>query len=381
MNVVMIDWLNTLEDRNLQNDLLNKLSNMNKYCNRLQLYKYAPHFCVDKSNGDVSLVPFTPLHPDETWKSLIGYCPHNELSKRVRGSVVNDTNILPLDLEVENYDAYLTHDNYAKLMNLDIWPKTGRSLKPLERPLFGGELKPFGAIFNFITVPVSMQFAPLLSKWLQLRMIHPPQTEDALFNLVQRVLDMGDDGPAIVEQVQLIGDGQYIVWGVVKTDHEVEWITENAMFDVLRNKFFKITDDSLTLIFGERKNGVRHRAELYTTGGHINATTMKLSKVKKISDNSDVIMFTAYVTPTVKSKQYWTTVMVDFTNGAYLHNPYSGCDCPAGQFFCSHMLGLLTYVGLIQEFDDLDYNAFINTLPLQVLSLQSLPLGFTFIYS
>ena len=38
--------------------------------------------------------------------------------------------------------------------------------------------------------------------------------------------------------------------------------------------------------------------------------TMKVARVRRMSDDAVVILLTAAVTPTVKTPQYWTTLMV-----------------------------------------------------------------------
>lgn len=74
--------------------------------------------------------------------------------------------------------------------------------------------------------------------------------------------------------------------------------------------------------------------------------------------------------------------MVD-SDGNYLCTPHSGCDCPAGQLFCSHMLGLLLPVMIIQQESGKEYSDYESMkviLPLSIESLQSMPLYWHFFF-
>ena len=108
--------------------------------------------------------------------------------------------------------------------------------------------------------------------------------------------------------------------------------------------------------------------------------TMKVARVRRMSDDAVVILLTAAVTPTVKTPQYWTTLMMGEADAKYLSGPFSGCDCPAGQLFCSHMLALLLYVMLIQQHGDVSYDTMLVTLPPPVISMQTVPVPFSFLY-
>ncbi len=83
----------------------------------------------------------------------------------------------------------------------------------------------------------------------------------------------------------------------------------------------------------------------------------------------------------MKSKDiYWTTVVFDANTKEFCQCPYSCCDCPAGQMFCSHMLAVVLLLGIIQTNKDDSFEEFYKTLPKPILDLQSLPVKMTFIY-
>ena len=282
----------------------------------------------------------------------------------------------------------LTQDMIRNMYNMNIWAKTGEELSAVALPIdpvYGRE-QPYGSILDFEKVPIEMQPARSLVIFLTCRKLHPPDTERETIALIKRLLGMGADAPPIQEPEKPIGDGQYIMWSVVKLPREdrvVEWIKGDSMFSIIRDKgkFFEVNKAEIDRIFGVPMNGIRRRAEQCCQGGHIDLTTMKCAYVKKIVDNTDVLLLTASITPTLKTPLYWTTVMVDATTGKYLCCPYSGCDCPVGQLFCSHMLALLLYVMIIQENIDIDFQNMVSILPDPVLSLQTQPVLFSFLYS
>ena len=326
------------------------------------LFRYAPHFTVNADTGYISLEPMRPYAGSfDQWKDFIGYDPLTVL-EQVHGAPIQQARMR------EMYDMV-------------VWAKTGELLAAVPKPIVNGAEVPYGSVLDFEAVPVEMQPHTLLSTWLECRRLKPPGTEATLVALVNKVLSLGDQAPPIVEPEPQIGDGKYVVWSVVKTvdGMPVVWITGDAMFDVLRNDFFVVTDKSVNEVFGEQRNGIRHRAEICCCGGHIDMSTMKCARVKKAHDDSDVLMLTASVTPTVKTPQYWTTLMVD-NSQKYLPCPFSGCDCPAGQLFCSHMLAFLLYVMLVQENKDMTFDDMVAILPPPVLSLQTLPVHFSFVY-
>ena len=112
----------------------------------------------------------------------------------------------------------------------------------------------------------------------------------------------------------------------------------------------QIKDEYVDKIFGEFRNGIRGRAQLCVTSGRIDISTLKCTKAQRISDVSkDIILLSVVITPSMKTAQYCTTLMFDAHNHEYVSSPYSGCDCPDGQLFCSHMLAFLQMVMLIQE--------------------------------
>ena len=82
---------------------------------------------------------------------------------------------------------------------------------------------------------------------------------------------------------------------------------------------------------------------------------------------------------------YWTTLVSTAINSEniiaeYLCCPYSGCDCPAGQNFCSHMLAVVYLLLIIQENTTMNFEEIFDTLPKPVLDLQSIAIPMSFIY-
>ena len=64
----------------------------------------------------------------------------------------------------------------------------------------------------------------------------------------------------------------------------------------------------------------------------------------------------------------------------FVKSPYSHCDCPAGQMFCSHMLGFIGIIRIIQKHFLLSYNKVIDIFPESVKALSSTGILLEYVY-
>ena len=77
----------------------------------------------------------------------------------------------------------------------------------------------------------------------------------------------------------------------------------------------------------------------------------------------------------MKSPWYWTYLAFEADDeGNFVPAPVSRCECPAGFLFCSHMLGVLCILYLIQKDENLDIAGLKEMMPPPVKSIHSYPM-------
>jgi hypothetical protein len=350
-----------------------------KFGTARNMYVYPPVFRqTDSLSEPVSLSPLHDLPVDRSFTDLIGFDPQTVLKAVIREADLGE---------------HLSPDIMRDMYELKIWSRTGRDVAdiPMQIDATTDKTLPYGAVLDFIACPAQMHSDKTLQKWLTLRRLKffssPDQDKasvrSALVNMVKRVHAMGPKGPPVAEDVQ-IGDGQYVIWDVLKSDNKVEWMgaVENSgmeLLSMLRDHIVKIDDTVIDETFGVGKPGIRQRAQRCVAGGHINLSTMKFTRVKQKVRGTGVILLTVQITPSVKASLYWTSLVFDEQSGNLLTTPFSGCDCPVGNLFCSHMLGLMLLIMMLQS-NKLNINELLRYLPPPVMSLQNLPVYAAFVY-
>ena len=202
--------------------------------------------------------------------------------------------------------------------------------------------------------------------------------------LVLLVSKVNSKGQPIKPPEAPIGNGEYTSWNVVEVEggQPAKWWTGQEMVRILREFFFAVSEEYVDQIFGADRPGVRQRALVSIEGGCIDFKTMKVCRVVNKSNGNPVWMLTVKVTPSMKSTDvYWTTIVsTAHANKTYMSCPFSGCDCPSGQNFCSHMLAVVYLIMLVQENDDMKFDDIFRTLSKPVLDLQSIAVRLSFIY-
>jgi hypothetical protein len=393
-NVLMPKWIAAHGDPELENQILSEISTTRKW-KRIDLntcldyaekfhtaknmFRHPPVFKFDPAllgTGGVVLAPLNLWSNSKSWEELISFNPFETLQDIY---------------ESENPGEKLTPNIMGMMYRLSIWARTGRPLQNIPLQTFEGKVVPFGSILDFSIIPIEMQSDDALILWLQFRKLHFKSIVSsrverlALEAVVKRCDALGNHGPPIIEVSNSVGNGLYIMWNTLKPSNvnvPVDWISNgNEVINLIRMVMPDFNEAYVSEIFGTQRNGVRHRAKKCIFGGCIDLKTMKMCMLKKKENECDVWLITVKVTPSMKSKDiYWTTIVVDLETKSFCQTPYSGCDCPAGQMFCSHMLAVVLLLGIIQVNADESFNDIYETLPKPILDMQSLPVKMTYIY-
>jgi hypothetical protein len=137
--------------------------------------------------------------------------------------------------------------------------------------------------------------------------------------------------------------------------------------------FPSMTDAYVNSIFGVRMNGIRYRAQILVTGGHIDSVSCRVAEGKLRGTTRKCFIFNCVCSASVTAKAYNVTVVFD--DGQRYSADASSCKCPDGNLFCSHMLGALCMIKIFQlaQVKGLTFTELLDILPESVNAIQNIP--------
>ena len=148
----------------------------------------------------------------------------------------------------------------------------------------------------------------------------------------------------------------------------------------MRKSFVALDANTFNEIFGERKNGIRHRALLRIKSGHLDPQTLRSTRAQLRGARVECFLFVVKVTPSMKAETYQVVVAANATTGEYIPAPCSRCDCQNGRLLCSHMLALLGMIYLVQQHPNWSLDDLITAMPPPVKSMQNKPIPFDYVF-
>ena len=218
----------------------------------------------------------------------------------------------------------------------------------------------------------------MLNKWLRARGVRysPAVVHE---ELVRAVISLLKDVPMrdIIPMDDLPDEADFGVGSA-----GVQWNLDGE-YNLLQIRNVEVTpcinEAFIDKIFGHR-GGVENRAMRLIPGGHFDLSTMKLCRIKSKFNGTvaECVMYQIKSTPSMKANAY--AVNLVFREGVidgeeiglrFIRSPYSHCDCPAGQMFCSHMLGFLGILRIIQKHVLLSHSKLVALFPESVKALSS----------
>lgn len=270
----------------------------------------------------------------------------------------------------------------------NIFVRTGMPLLPILQPRNEqGLLLPWGCTHNFTKWPPKMCTSDMLNRWLRSRGVrYSPQVSHA--ELVQATVSLIREVPLRdiipLDNIPEEADFDAGIGGV-------RWILDrDSVFNQIRDLEItpNLDKDFLDEVFGHR-GGVENRAMRLIAGGHFDLMTIKSCKTNCRINGvmTPCIMFQIQSTPSMKANAYEVNII--FKTGTdesavigarYIRSPYSHCDCPAGQMFCSHMLGFLGILRVIQQKVLITHTAAKSIFPQSVKALSSTGILLEFVY-
>ena len=171
----------------------------------------------------------------------------------------------------------------------------------------------------------------------------------------------------------------------------VEWnLNGDSVFNQIRDiEVTPVLDkDFIDKIFGHRV-GVENRAIRLIAGGHFDLSTIKSCQIQCEFNGcmAPCTMFQFRSTPSMKANAYAVNLVfkigsinTDEVSDRYMRSPYSHCDCPAGQMFCSHMLRFLGIVRVLQKKLLMTHDMAKASFPESVKALSSTGILLEFVY-
>ena len=289
-------------------------------------------------------------------------------------------------------------NTFKAIHDLRIWCRDGFPLEHhrMSRPLnHNGKEAPFGSIIDFDICPIDLLSTESLVIWLGFRGIFvrdaTDKSRDKLCKYVKRFSNNLNVYPIIEDTV--VGAGKYIALSVLTANRKANWRRQHEeILEAIRSFLPNIDETFIYNNFGVR-NGVRDRAFLWLTGGHLNPGSLQYDECT-LFDGSDAIMWSILCTPSQKASQYTIYLVFDKNTKRFLRAPVSRCTCTAGNLFCGHMLAALLLLHLIQkkctlptECDTEVYRRDLTTLqnlidlmPISIQSIQTLPVPFLYVY-
>ena len=244
---------------------------------------------------------------------------------------------------------------------------------------------PDGALFDFEYWPAHMCTFKILDRWLRARNVRYQKTDD-FQKLVESVNDIRKEEPprkilsrAQYTEMQLPfvpdadSDGNTIMWKTVGEE----------VFTIIRNNIHVPNIDNSFLqriVFSvSKRTGVKRRAELLIQNGNFDLSTLKV-RFGKCGDKPCTLL-QIVSTPSMKRKPY--KVSLAFYNNCTdsLVPSISGCECIAGlnEHGCSHTVGFLNFLALIQKKETMPWDKFAQIMPPPVYSITDLGIPLAYV--
>ena len=274
------------------------------------------------------------------------------------------------------------------LMEGYVFIRTGLPLQAIQHPRNDrGLLLPWGCHHDYTLWPPKMCTSDMLNRWLRSRNVRysPSVGHSDLVEAVQSLLREVPQRDVV--PLDEVPDEANIVVGPMG----VEWnLNGDSVFNQIRDLDITpdLDKDFIDKIFGHRC-GVENRAMRLIAGGHFDLSTIKSCQIQCEFNGSmaPCTMFQIKSTPSMKANACAVNLVfkmgsinTDETSDRYMRSPYSHCDCPAGQMFCSHMLGFLGIVRIVQNKKLMSHDMAKVSFPESVKALSSTGILLEFVY-
>jgi hypothetical protein len=291
---------------------------------------HAPVLQLSPDTGDIFIVPLNKLPDGES--DLAEFLEQRELVQ-----LMNDKSLLKsiyhcdiLPLERKPLDSYIVQSTSTE------------GTKPAQ--LF--------EVLDFEKDPINIQPKPCLVNWLRARGYDARffDERESIEAIVMRCqsLDKQMRGPPLRP---IIGqhDGFFSIKPRVAGNDLDNWVHD--CYDFVQ-RMAPITDDVIDELLGPSRRdrpSMRRRVNKLIGGGFYDPKTIKCRNVETKSDGKECVLICCdCLSSTTKVIHNIYAVIEDKQNGKYLLE-HSCCSCNNGSHFCSHSIGLLFLLAILQK--------------------------------
>jgi hypothetical protein len=314
---------------------------------------------IEGANPSLTTVSSIPVPPHKkSWSDTIGFDP--------RATLGGNTDL----------DKVFRMEVYAR-------KNPASAANPLKQPTDPNNSEivyPYGSALDFSELPIVFVPVANLIMWLGARGIKvrkEKKNDHAFLREMVHNIEAMPNPPSVCAQIE----DDFIHWETLSADEPSTWTYDSVViFAFVRDTVFGVNATSVATVFGDGRNGVRLRALRRFNGGHYDVATIAMRTAIIQATSAPVTLLQCECCPSMKSDRTYTVIIALSVSGEYINFPVSRCDCPNGTFFCSHMLGFLLILRVIQQ--QLDWTladlASAMVAPVMVVSRMAIP--FSLIY-
>jgi hypothetical protein len=339
------------------------------------IFQYAPVFVILSLTSNQSI-------RDAFWNNEFSVCRGN-IDELPQG--INELTLFGFD---PNIVVPITIEP-IKYFNMTVWIRTALPIceSLIQSPRNkDNQILPWGCHLDFTKVPPHMQPEIALMTSLECRGLSTRHSTGRiqLIDAVKRVINQGEAGPGIIPSINIKGVGHYITLEVLTCEAPLNWDKNGQrVIEQIKDVEIRFDEDFILKYFGDGRNGVRRRAWGRIVGGHFDLKTLQSTECKCLTNNGieDVYIFSIKCSPSMKKEVYPIYLIFKKSDNQFLQAPASRCNCPAGRLFCSHMLGFIVLLSMIQDTNENeDYDWLLSNMPDPVKSLHSICLPFKYMF-
>jgi hypothetical protein len=321
---------------------------------------------------NVELMPLKALPANITWKDLLGFEPP-EVFYSINSRMATNLDYFEL--------KYFAQD--------------GSEVLPIRPPVNDdGRTLPWGSYMNE-TIPLEQQSMNALASWLAARKI-PVRSVDKredLLKIVQKIKAIQKrnnrfDQPPVIPVGEGEGVGHYINWETLLCNKAINWCRRDDMISMVKRNIVRIDGTVLNKVFGPGQSSLRTKAKRYVKSGHYDMSTLAMGAAllnEGREEPAKVIIMTCTVSASLRSDVYKVYLVFRLADKSFIGFPTSRCECKNGRVFCSHMLGLMFVIAIIQNLpeDHNLYNDLVTRMPAPIHSLRGLliPMSYAIQYN
>ena len=233
----------------------------------------------------------------------------------------------------------------------DVLPLNRQKLTDVPLPTFEGRSMPLFGELDFQSHPLKVQPKLCIVNWLRARGIDARMTDQRM-NLEKTVINAQrvkkKISPVALEPVE--GEHNRFA-GILPRQLGNEYDNWCCSFVAPMKKLWQIDDNVIDRHLAERKGqpSIRGQVQRLISSGNYDVGTIKCRNIAARDDVRNCILFNVdCISSTTRFVHKVYAVFESCDGGEFLRS-LSSCSCKKGEHFCSHAVGFLYVVGIVQS--------------------------------